>query len=137
MKTSGFVLPCALAAAMFALAACSSSPLSRIDQDRGKYESWPLDVQEAVLAGEARKGMTREQVEMAMGKPAEVVARSANEEVWIYRKSSGGGNVLRGSGISLGTGGVGVSTGGLGTRRETPEEYEVVFAKGVVIRSTK
>ena len=68
---------------------CSTSPLSRIDSDRGRYESWPLDVQEAVLNGRAKKGMTKEQVEMALGKPSEVVARSAKpgeDEVWVYRK---------------------------------------------------
>lgn len=124
----------ALATAAFAASGCATSPLSRIDQDRAKYESWPLDVQEAVLAGEARKGMTREQVEMAKGKPTEIVTRSASDEVWIYRKSSGGSGLLGGTGVMVGTGGAGVSLGG-GGRRETPEEYEVVFSKGVVIRS--
>lgn len=124
----------ALAIAAFAAGGCATSPLSRIDQDRAKYESWPLDVQEAVLAGEARKGMTREQVEMAMGKPTEIVTRSVSDEVWIYRKTSGGSGLLGGTGVMVGTGGAGVSLGG-GGRRETPEEYEVVFSKGVVIRS--
>ncbi|MDO8544742.1 MAG: hypothetical protein Q7S40_30230 [Opitutaceae bacterium] len=118
-------------------AGCSSSPLSRIDQDRAKYESWPIEVREAVLAGEARKGMTQEQVEMAMGRPTQVIPRSADEEVWIYRKSSGGSNLLGGSGIAVGTGGGGVMIGGgSGRRGVTPEEYEIVFAKGVVVRST-
>src|ERR1041385_5861036 len=124
------------------LPACSSSPISRIDENRGKYESWPIEVQEAVLAGEARKGMTREQVEMAMGKPTQVVTRSADgdEEVWVYRKSAVGSNILNNTGVSVGTGigsmgGVSVGTGLGGGGRQTAEESEVVFSKGVVIRS--
>ena len=124
-----------------ALGACSSSPIARIDENRGKYESWPLEVQEAVLNGEARKGMTREQVEMALGKPTQVVSRSAREgedEIWVYRKSAVGSTLLNNTGVSVGTGigGVNVGTGMSGVgRRQTPEEQEVVFANGVVVRS--
>jgi len=123
------------------LGSCSTSPLSRIDQNRAKYESWPLEVQEAVLNGEARKGMTREQVEMALGKPSEIVTRSAtgDDEVWVYRKGGGmGSSLLNSTGVSLGTGiggvGVGTAVGG-GGRGQTPEEKEVVFSQGVVVRS--
>jgi hypothetical protein len=133
-----------LPALALALAGCTSSPISRIDANRDKYQSWPLDVQEAVLAGEARKGMTPEQVEVAMGKPSEVVTRSAGpggEEVWIYRKGGGvGSGLLSNTGISVGAGTGGVSVGsstgiGGGRRGQTPEEREVVFAKGVVVRA--
>lgn len=140
MKTSAWlsgwaVLGCAL------LSACSTSPMSRIDANRGRYESWPVEVQEAVLNGRAIKGMTKEQVEMALGKPTEVVARSAKageDEVWVYRKGGGGVSSLLGNtGVSIGggVGGVGVGTGVGGGGRQTPEETEVVFANGVVIRS--
>lgn len=126
---------------LMALAACSSSPMSRIDANRGKYDSYPIEVRQAILDGMAIKGMTPEQVEMALGKPTEVITRSAkggDDEVWVYRKSEGMGGALRNTGISIGagTGGVGggvsTSTGG---RRETPEESEVVFRNGVVSRS--
>lgn len=117
--------------------------MSRIDSNRARYESWPLEVQEAVLNGRARKGMTPEQVEMALGKPTEVVSRGAagEDEVWVYRKSEGGtgSGLLKNTGVSLGggLGGVNVGTGmrGGGGRGQTPEETEVVFSKGVVIRS--
>jgi hypothetical protein len=115
--------------------------MSRIDSDRARYESWPIDVQEAVLNGQARKGMTREQVEMALGKPTQVVSRSGKageDEVWVYRKSSMGSSILNNTGVSIGggVGGVGVGTStGVGGRRQTPEETEVVFANGVVVRS--
>lgn len=116
--------------------------MSRIDSNRGRYESWPIEVQEAVLNGKAQKGMTKEQVEMALGKPTEVVSRSAKageDEVWVYRKggSGGVGGLLGNSGLSIGggTGGVGVGTTVGGGGRQTPEENEVVFANGVVVRS--
>lgn len=124
-----------------ALAACSTSPMARIDDNRAKYESWPIEVQEAVLNGEARKGMTPEQVEMALGKPTEIVTRSAKpgeDEIWVYRKSNMGSSILNNTGLSVGggVGGVNVGTGiGGGGRRQTPDEQEVVFGNGVVVRS--
>lgn len=129
-----------LAGWSMALAACSSSPMSRIDADRAKYDSYPIEVRQAILNGEAVKGMTPEQVEMSLGKPSQVITRSAkggDDEVWIYRKSAGLGGALRNTGISIGggTGGVGGSVGTTGGRGETPEESEVVFRNGVVSRS--
>lgn len=130
-----------LAGWLVMLAACASSPMSRIDADRSKYDSYPIEVRQAILNGEAIKGMTPEQVEMSLGKPSQIITRSAkggDDEVWIYRKSAGIGGALRNTGISIGggTGGVGggvsTSTGGRG---ETPEESEVVFRNGVVSRS--
>jgi hypothetical protein len=130
-----------VALATCAFSGCSTSPMSRIDDNRAKYESWPLEVQEAVLNGVARKGMTREQVEMALGKPTQVVSRSAKEgedEIWVYRKSAVGSTLLNNTGVSVGTGiggvNVGTGLGGMGAR-QTPDEQEVVFGNGVVIRS--
>lgn len=125
------------------LAGCSTSPISRIDSNRAAYESWPLDVQEAVLNGQAKKGMTPEQVEMALGKPSEVVTRSGKageDEVWIYRKGgTTGSSILNNTGVSLGggIGGVSVGTGGRGgrTRSVSSDEQEVVFGNGVVVRA--
>ena len=129
-----------------ALSACSSSPMSRIEENRAKYESWPLEVKEAVLNGEARKGMTPEQVEVALGKPSQVISRSnksGEDEVWVYRKGGSGSSLPVSTGVSVGTnvGGVGVGTrvrggGGRGNRgRQTSEDEEVVFNNGVVVRS--
>jgi hypothetical protein len=128
-----------VAALILGLAGCASSPVSRIDSNRAAYESWPLDVQEAVLNGRAIKGMTPEQVEMAMGKPSEINTRSAQgDEVWIYRKSGGAGSsVLNNSNISLGIpiGNAGIISAPVGLGRPTtPEEEEVIFEKGVVIK---
>jgi hypothetical protein len=136
-----FVRYLTLAAAGSLLAACATSPMSRIDANRGSYETWPIEVKEAVLSGKARKGMTAEQVEMALGKPSEVVTRSAKageDEVWVYRKGGGlGSGLLGNTGVSVGggMGGVNVGTGMGGGGRRSPEESEVVFSKGVVVRS--
>ena len=140
-------LPISAAAIAFALllAACTSpSPMSRIDANRAHYESWPLDVQQAILNSEAIKGMTPEQVEMSLGRPSEILTRSAkggDDEVWVYRKGSalsGLGGVLKNTGVSIGGGaaGVGVGTGGGGGGSSSREELEVVFRNGVVSRGT-
>jgi hypothetical protein len=138
MKRRTMLFPLALAV-VGVLAGCTTSPLSRIDRDRAKYESWPIEVQEAVLNGVARKGMTAEQVEMAMGKPTEVVARgkAGEDEVWVYRKSSVGSGLLNNSGVSIGggLGGVNVGTGMGGRRASSNDESEVVFSNGKVVRS--
>lgn len=73
------------------LAGCqSSAQMSRIDSNRDAYEQWPIEVRQAVLDGKAEPGMTPEMVQMALGKPTEIVTRSGtpatgDDEVWIYR----------------------------------------------------
>jgi hypothetical protein len=115
--------------------------MSRIDSNRAAYESWPIDVQSAVLEGRATKDMTPEMVRMALGEPTRIeprVGSTTNEETWIYEK--GGGMNLPRPNISLGgnVGGVGVSTGGIGGRSSRSpsgaEEHTVVFQNGVVTR---
>jgi hypothetical protein len=137
-------LPLLFSLLAVSLSSCASSPISRIDQDRAKYESWPIEAREGILAGEARKGMTPEQVEMALGKPTEVISRSSREggdEIWVYRKNAVGSTLLNNTGISVGTGmggvnvGTGIGGGSMGSRRSS-EEQEVVFSNGVVVRST-
>ena len=126
---------------LFLLAACATSPLSRIDSNRALYESWPLEVQEAVLNGQVKQGMTPEMVQMSVGKPTQVINRSVqagDDEIWVYRKGGGGNSILRNTGVSIGggVGGVGVSTGTtMGGGGAVEEEHEVVFQKGVVVRT--
>ena len=149
-----------VAAALFA--GCSSSQMSRIDSNRALYESWPLDTQQAVLDGRVETGMTPDQVQMSLGRPDQVVSRTAGstaDEVWIYRKGGddpgtmgmngpsltvGGGGLSIGSGGSMGSNmGMGTGTGmGIGGPiisspvRPTPvEEREIVFENGVVVRA--
>ncbi len=133
----------ALSAAAFFFAACSTSPMSRIDANRAVYESWPVDMQEAVLENRAVPGMTPEMAEMALGKPTSIDHRSVKdgeEEIWTYKKGSAHlPSLLENTNISLGgsVGGVGVSSGvpmGRG-RPVDADTKEVVFKNGVVIRA--
>lgn len=73
------------------LGGCASSQFRRIDADRELYESWPIEIRQAVLDGKVEAGMTPEMVKMALGKPSEIVSRSivpGADEIWVYR--SGG-----------------------------------------------
>ena len=149
----------ALAGALSLLGACSSSPMSRIDAKRAVYETWPIDVQEAVVRKQVIPGMTPEMVEVALGKPTEVqlrVGKDGLEEVWIYKKSSAalpgllrntglsvGGVGVSNAGISVGgnVGGVGVSTGTSGRRGGSnvpsdADDQEIVFRNGTVLRGS-
>ena len=107
--------------AAFFLSGCSSSQMSRIDSNRELYETWPLEMRQAVLDGKADPGMTPDMVLVSWGKPTEVVARSTNageDEIWIYRRGGDDGTMMSG-GPSMGIGGVspgiGISTGRGGT----------------------
>lgn len=137
-----------LALSFVLLTGCSSSPTSRIDANRSLYESWPIDMQSAVLEGRAVKDMTPEMVRMALGEPTRIepkIGSSTGEETWFYGKSGGrSGMNLPLPNISLGggIGGVGVSTGrrgggGAGGSRggSAVQEQEIVFQNGVVIRT--
>jgi len=123
--------------------------MSRIDSNRAVYESWPVDVQEAVYRGQAIPGMTPPQVEMALGKPTSVESRSGKdgpEEIWVYKKGSTQmPAILRNANVGIGTsiGGVGVGTslpvgGGRGGSRAPvdDESQEIVFKNGVVYRGS-
>lgn len=126
---------------------CSSPQFNRIEGNREDYESWPLDVRQAVLDGRVEPGMTPQMVEVAWGQPSEVLARANGpheDEIWVYRTTSGGdyiypspplgggypgsypggyptGGIGRsGVGVGVGTGGVSVGTGGNGAMMPTP-----------------
>ena len=118
--------------------------MSRIDANRALYESWPFEIQEAVLNGKVVLGMTPDMVQMVLGKPSEVMSRAGKkgeEEVWVYKTGGGMSNILSGSNISMGgsIGGVGVSApipiGGGGGSAPVEDERDVVFQNGVVVRA--
>lgn len=74
-----------------------ATPIDRIERNRGLYESWPLDVQEAVLHGDLAAGMTRDMVYLALGRPSYVTPdKDAALETWIYVQRDGDGKVLSG-----------------------------------------
>src|SRR5437899_2838947 len=80
---------CAALAIAGLAAGCGSSPqMSRIDRNRDIYETWPLEIRQAVLDGKAEPGMTPEMVKVALGEPSEITRKSDDpgaDEVWIYR----------------------------------------------------
>jgi hypothetical protein len=98
-------------AGLFALglaAGCASSQMSRIDRNRDVYETWPIDVRQAVLDGKVEQGMTPQMVEVAWGKPTEVVSQgNSGDEVWVYKTGGDDGTTIYpgvGGGVYPGTG---------------------------------
>lgn len=111
-------LLCLASAAL--LAACSSTPDSRIAKNQGAFGGYPPMVQQKIRAGEVDVGFTPEMVRLALGEPTRQFNRqteSGTTEVWVYhdngpRFSFGvgiGGAVGRHGGAGVG---VGTSTGG-------------------------
>lgn len=108
---------------------CASSQMSRIDQNRAIYETWPIETKQAVLDGKVEPGMTPEMVQVAWGRPSEIVTSQSGDEIWVYKSGGSEGSVYYpggtmgtypgtypGGGIGMGGGnGVGISVGGGGT----------------------
>jgi hypothetical protein len=84
-----FQLGAVLTVAAGLIGGCTSSQqMSRIDKNRDIYETWPLEIRQAVLDGKAEPGMTPEMVRVSLGEPTEITRRSNDpgaDEIWIYR----------------------------------------------------
>lgn len=104
--------------------------MSRIDRNRAIYETWPLEVRQAVLDGKVEPGMDADMVRVAWGEPSQISATPAGDEIWVYAKGGDPGSVIYpggsaglggstigmgGSGIGVGGSGIGISTGRGGT----------------------
>src|SRR5215212_589077 len=95
--------------------------MNRIDRNRDIYETWPIEVRQAVLDGKVEPGMNTDMVRVAWGSPTEVATSPAGDEIWVYSKGGDpgsvyyppGGNVGMG-GSSIGMGGTGIGMGGSG-----------------------
>lgn len=123
---------------------CASSQMSRIDRNRDIYETWPLEVRQAVLDGKVEPGMNVEMVKVAWGEPSQITTSPAGDEIWVYSKGGDPGSVyypgssvggasypggsagsigypgntgigIGGTGIGMGGTGIGISTGRGGT----------------------
>lgn len=115
----------------FAGAGCGSSQMSRIDRNRDLYESWPIDVRQAVLDGKVEPGMTPDMVRVSWGEPSEVVPQGRGDEIWVYKRGGNDGSVMYPGGYPsagypgnypgtypggvIGGPGIGISTGRGGT----------------------
>lgn len=99
---------------------CASSQMNRIDSNRDIYETWPLEVRQAVLDGKVEPGMNADMVRVAWGKPTEVSTSPGGDEIWVYSKGGDPGSVyypgggMGSAGLGSGTG-IGISTGRGGT----------------------
>jgi len=118
------------------LAACSSTPDSRIAKNQGTFGAYAPAVQQKIRAGEVDVGFTPEMVRLALGEPTRQFNRqtgSGTTEVWVYhdngpRFSFGvgiGGAVGRHGGAGVG---VSTSTGG----SDPGEKMRVEFRDGKV-----
>ena len=101
--------------------------MSRIDRNRDIYETWPIEVRQAVLDGKVEPGMNSDMVRVAWGNPTEVTSSPAGDEIWVYASGGDPGSVyypgtvgagsigMGGTGIGMGGSGIGISTGRGGT----------------------
>ena len=117
------------------LAACSSSPESRIADHRGAFAAYPAAVQAKIRAGQVEVGFTTEMVGLALGDPARKFTRqtaAGDTEIWVYhddgpRFSLGIGVGSGGRHSSMG-GGLAMSAGGY----DPDEKIRVEFRDGRV-----
>ena len=112
---------------------CASSPDTRITEDQALFDTWPIDVQAKVRAGEIDLGMTEDQVRMALGKPDETAsALDANGETvtWTWAHSRPGLSLGLGG---IGIGGIGLGGVGVGTGSKRTVDRVVQFRNGKVI----
>lgn len=136
MNFRSILLAGSVAGLAWLLPGCTATPMSRIDANRPLYESFPVEMRQAILDGRIEKGMTPAMVEMSIGKPAQIESRQARrgivEEVWIYgvpTSSSG----TRNTSASIGIGGIAIGGLGGGGGGATGEYREVVFVNGEVV----
>ena len=112
---------------------CASSPDARIGDDQALFDTWPVDVQTKVRAGEIDLGMTEDQVRMAVGEPDETAsAIDANGETvtWTWAHSRPGLSLGLGG---IGIGGIGLGGVGVGTGSKRTVDRVVKFRNGEVI----
>lgn len=125
------LIPLACLATLVVGSGCSSSQMSRIDRNRDIYETWPIEIKQAVLDGKVEPGMDPEMVRVAWGQPTEVVMQSnTGDEIWVYKKGGSDGSAMYPGGYPgsypggypgnypggvVGGPGIGISTGRGGT----------------------
>ena len=69
--------------------------MNRIDANRDLYESWPIEIRQAVLDGKVEAGMTPDMVRVAWGKPSEVVQQGKpGDEIWVYKIGGDDGTMM-------------------------------------------
>jgi len=127
--------PLLLAALLLAGGCPSSTPQSRISQNREAYARFPSNVQRMISEGKVDVGFTPEMVHMALGAPSREFSRkteNSTDEVWVYHDASPRFSVGFGVGSygSHSASSVGVATTTGDYDRE--EKMRVVFRDGYV-----
>jgi hypothetical protein len=135
----------ALALASAAVIAACATPRSRIKRHQAAFDSYPPAIRQDIRDGKVDIGFTREQVELALGRPDRTYTRktaAAAQEVWAYGLDSGGPRFGLGLGMGSGRGrgflggGVGVATG-VGAEPDRGARTRIVFQDGVVVSVEK
>lgn len=107
------------------IAGCSSVD-SRIDEDQAAFNSWPVDVQKKVRAGEVEIGFTREMTRMALGKPQRIITLTTDSgvsEAWVYEEKKSNVSLGLGMGTMQGRSAFG---GGIGVGGDNWNEREIL-----------
>jgi hypothetical protein len=112
----------------------SSTPQSRIDDNRGAYAEYPSEVRRKIREGRVDIGFTAEMAEMALGRPGRKVSRmeADNEEaeVWIYYRNRPRMSV----GMAVGSGGYRSTSTGMSTTPDADmETMRLILQDGHVV----
>jgi hypothetical protein len=122
----------ALVLLLVAAAACAS-PQSRIHRRRAAFDAYPPEAQASIRAGRAEVGFTREQVELALGRPDRLYVRktaATDQEVWAYGRSPRPSLSL---GFGVGGGGLFAGGAGLSSDERREDRDRIVFENGAVV----
>jgi hypothetical protein len=117
----GLLIPTVCLAALVLAGGCASGQMSRIDKNRDLYETWPIEIRQAVLDGKVEPGMNVDMVKVAWGEPSQITTSPAGDEIWVYSSGGDPGSVYYPGSTagsignpSIGMGGTGINTGGVG-----------------------
>lgn len=104
----------------------SSTPQSRIDDNRGAYAEYPSEVRRFIREGRVDIGFTAEMAEMALGRPGRKVSRmeADNEEaeVWIYYRNRPRMSI----GMAVGSGGYRSTSTGISMNTRPDADMETM-----------
>jgi hypothetical protein len=130
------LIPVLLLLSLLATGCVSSTPQSRINDNRDAYASYSSDVRRKIREGRVDIGFTAEMAEMALGKPGRKFSRreADNEEgeVWIYYRNRPRMSI----GMAVGSGGYRSTSTGI-SMSTTPdpdmESLRVILQDGQVV----
>lgn len=115
-----------LAAVLLAAGCVTSTPESRIDDNRSAYAEYSPEVRRAIRHGRVEVGFTAEMAEMALGRPGRKFIRrdetNEDSEVWIYYRNRPRVTV----GMAVGSGGYRSTSTGISMSTTPDEDMETM-----------